>query len=132
MHLFILTRGIKHEVDRLINDLQAQYFPFKYNGQEINLQLSVRPIQLWELIMPEDQLPIVQNTLWQNEPVDFVKNIEFSRKLLLAGIRTSLGANIMPDLKKELGRRMIYNQNVAIYPIGIKQDDKIAVENEKI
>ena len=61
MHLYIATRGIKDRVDRLINDLAARYYPYKAGevaGKPVigSMQLSVRPLQFWELVFPEEAL----------------------------------------------------------------------------
>jgi len=117
MHLYILTRGIKHEVDRMINDLQAQYLPFEFKGTTNFVQLAVRPIQLWEIVMPEPQLQVVMNTIstaygeapsWKNPQ--------------LAILRKALRAKKLPEQDLSVGKRLVYNHNVGVYPIGIKPD----------
>jgi len=135
MHLYIMTRGIKHKVDELINDLQAQFFPFKCkmkdgkldpNGEEqiVPLQLSVRPIQLWELVMPKECLPEVMKTIWHTEPLP--AHTTFMQKAKLESIRMALGAKKAPKFKdyKDLKFRVIRKNDVACYPIGIKEDDE--------
>lgn len=112
-----MTRGIKHEVDRTIIDLQGKYFPMKYKGQNIGVQLGVRPIQLWELVLPEDQLPVLQNTLWRTGEPDVKR---FSKQL--TAMRLGLGASKMPKLDPKKGRQPCYVKDIAIYPIGIKKD----------
>ena len=53
MHLYLLLRGIKHKQDELINDLQAQFFPFEQLDPKTNkryhrwVQGALRPIQLF-------------------------------------------------------------------------------------
>lgn len=116
-----MTRGIKHEVDRLINDLQAQYFPYKIpKGEKAGdyyVQLSVRPVQLWELAMPENHLQTVMHTLWdgQNKVLD-------KYKMGLGMIRKMLGVQKIPKFDDKIPKRIVYKDNVAIYPIGIKED----------
>jgi len=115
MHLYLLTRGIKHEVDRFINDLQAQYFPFKYKGKQSFVQLAMRPIQLWEVVMPEDALQTVMNTTFSGDEA-FTNNTVFNM------LRRSLKAKKIPKRDLSVGKRLVHNRNIAVYPIGIKPD----------
>lgn len=69
MHLYVATKGIKHEVDQFITELQGKYLPMKYRDtvndkwEDAHVQLSVRPIQLWEIGFPEDSYDLVANTI---------------------------------------------------------------------
>lgn len=64
MHLYILCRGIKHDLDRFINELSSKYLPFdhKTKGKGV-LQVSVRPIQLYEVVFPKEHLSSIVNTM---------------------------------------------------------------------
>ena len=111
----MVTRGIKHESDRFINDLQAQYFPY---AKDKVVQLGVKPMQLWELVLPEDSLPTLLKTLgWEGQTAQ----PSFSNVWTL--LRKALKAKKIPkmDLKKVPGR-IVYRNNIGIYPIGIKED----------
>ena len=124
-----MTRGIKHDVDRMISDLQAQYFPYKFKDpkdnvdKEMLLQLSVRPIQLWELGFPEPELNNVLSMLYNGDPIP--KHHTFAQKMRLEVLRKMLQAKKIPkyDEWKECLKRPIYKDNVAIYPIGTKEDE---------
>ena len=67
MHLYAMTRGIKKDVDDYITQLQGKYFPYKLKGiqgeQTTALQLSVRPIQLWEFVFPKESLKMAVGTI---------------------------------------------------------------------
>ena len=73
MHTYLLTRGIKHEVDQFITELQGKYLPFKWRDlnnkdnqlQDTMVQLGVRPIQLWELVYPEESRDVIMTTLFK-------------------------------------------------------------------
>lgn len=118
MHLYLITRGIKHDVDRFINDLQAQYYPFKSKSKEnLHVQLAVRPMQLWELVMPEDQLPSVQKMIFDKNT-----SIRKLHEVKLAVFRKMLGAKKIPKFDEKLPTRIIYKENIGLYPIGIKKD----------
>ena len=116
MHLYFLTRGIKKNVDNFINDMSAQYFPTGLPGN-MWVQLSMRPIQLWECVMPEANLHDVLATLKPNDEQEHRKIIEKFRFLL--------GAKKVPELNPKANPRMVFKNDVAIYPIGIKEDAKV-------
>lgn len=116
MHLYILTRGIKHDVDRFINDLQAQYFPWKMEGQPNDwVQLGVRPVQFWELVVPKEYIQTMMRTLWYDNNTDNYQH-------RLGALRKLIGAKKIPPIDPSIPRRIIYKDNVSIYPIGIKED----------
>ena len=122
MHLYLLTRGIKHEIDRFVNDMQAQYFPFKHQGKDTFVQLAMRPIQLWEIVFPEPELHNVLKTIF---PEGLQHDDGLFRKLQLTALRKMLKAEKMPKKidEKALGRMMYNNSFIAKYPVGIKKDN---------
>lgn len=69
MHLYFITKGIKNEVDQFITELQGKYLPFQWREKETdpfinaNVQLSVRPIQLWEVGFPKEHYDVVATTI---------------------------------------------------------------------
>lgn len=115
MHLYLMTRGIKHCVDWFIRDLQAQYFPYGEPGNYV--QLSVRPVQLWEVVFPKEAF---------NEVCGTILNSTENRKdigLPMAALRKALGAKKLPKLDfTKLPKRLIYKDFVATYPIGYRPD----------
>lgn len=53
-HLYVVARAVKTELDRWINDLLALYIPYEHEkGKKAEIQLGVRPIQLFEIVYPE-------------------------------------------------------------------------------
>ena len=115
MHLYIATRGHKQFVEKLISDLQAQYLPLKLRGVMQNVELGVRPIQLWELFFAEDQLPRVLATLEPQERGASKTGLAFLRKALKA-------KKIPKDIDKNVVKLPVGKQNVQIVPIGIRED----------
>ena len=114
-----MTRGVKHCVDLFITTLQGIYFQMYYEGKKDNvIQLGVRPIQLWELALPETALPVMIKTLWGGNPVV----PEYKRKFAIGAIQKMLGAQKLPKIDKNVPYRPIRKENVAIYPVGIKPD----------
>jgi len=126
MHLYILTRGIRHEIQRYIEDLSSQYFeygPKDAKGNRQFLQLSVRPVQLFELVFPEEHLAEVVKVVTNGPRIDDWRN------KFLTGIRLALKAEKIPKLDMSKARwRPVSKQNIAIYPIGIRKD-KIRTED---
>ncbi|MAH51806.1 hypothetical protein CMI37_38675 [Candidatus Pacearchaeota archaeon] len=119
-----MTRGIKHEVDRFVNDMSAQYYPYEINKQNHYVQLAMRPIQLWEMVFPKDALQSVMRTLWdETQP-----NVNMAKGIPLKVIAKTLGAKKIPNLDMTMPKRIIYKDNVAIYPVGTR-NDKFADED---
>ena len=65
MHLYVLTRGILSATKQWENDLNAQYLPFEVLEKGKNkptkylAQLAVRPVNLYEIVFPEESLQTV-------------------------------------------------------------------------
>ena len=119
-HLYIATRGIINDVERFITHMRAQYFPYKYKGKDCYAQLGMRPIQLWEVVVPEDAIPQLCKSLWGTNPTP---RAEWKYKWQLGMLRNALGAKKIPKFDEKLQSKIIYRQNVGIYPIGIKEDN---------
>lgn len=73
MHLYVATRGIKNEVDQFITELQGKYLPMKWRDnkeqpfREIQFQVGVRPIQLWEICYPKEHHDVMCTTILGKE-----------------------------------------------------------------
>jgi len=127
MHLYILTRGIKHCVDRYINDLQAQYWHMPNGpvdpatGQQINtVQLGVRLVQFWEIVFPKERLAEVLPTVLPSGAHARSHNVW--EKFLMKRLRALLHAKEIPEFNPLGARRAIFHQNVEVNGIGIKED----------
>ena len=118
MHLYIMTRGIKHEVDRFINDLQAQYYPYRVGKKKHYVQLGVRPIQLWEIVTPKESMPEVMATIG----IDGKNKYRFSPQRTM--LRKLLHCKKLPKLDPKTLKRIVYKDNVGVYPIGVKADEE--------
>lgn len=133
MHLYIATKGIKNEIDQFITELQGKYLPFKWRDkpgdplEDSCIQLSVRPIQLWEIGYPKESHDIVCTTILGKDYQGVMGNdgkkpvvhkwvnkfIFFFRKLLhLKPIPPYKTDKIMP----------IRRQNMMIIGLGCKDD----------
>lgn len=90
-HLYMITRGVKREVDMLISDLQAQYYPHNYHGKKKAVGLSIRPIQLWGVVFPETEM----------QPI-----------LKMLNSKVLAGRGLYPTAKIEMLRRMLKLQKI--------------------
>ena len=129
MHLYMTTRGAKWRVDPFISELQCQMVRHKweYEGKTYRgfTQLAVRPIQLWEVVFPEDQLShvlsMVTNAKNTDEIVD-AKAIQY--KMMQKGLRAKplpKDFQITPD---DSMRTKIKHDYIGITPFAIKYDGK--------
>lgn len=116
MHLYAISRGIKHEVDRVINELQGKYLKTKFGKEEAMLQLGVRPVQLWEFFFPAEHLDVVRNSLSIDPRHDNSIGIKSLRKLLKA--------KKLPPLKCNNKLATYKSDHVAFSLVGIREDKR--------
>ncbi len=120
MHIYFMTRGIKHLVDKFVNDIGAQSFPYEMGGQKYFVQAAMRPIQLWECVIPETGYDQFMKMLFvTNGTMNCAKTFE---KVRMNALRFALRADPMKEFDESVGQRLIANECVAIHPIGIKKD----------
>ena len=132
MHIYMITRGIKHDVDRMINELSSQYLPFTYKGQPCVIQTSVRPVQLWEIAFPEEHLPFMSRSLFQDSPMRPEYKKKFGKWLFW--IKKLIGLEDIPPYTNLTTDPIlpIYKANVDRIGIGIKKDYRFADGTEGI
>src|SRR3990167_7159164 len=108
MHVYILCRGIKHQFDRFINELSAKYLPYEIKedgtaglkkGKYV-AQVHVRPIQLFEVVFPEECKDLMLNTLLNggNGETQHKKHQKF-----IFMLRKILGVEKIPEYDKTVG-----------------------------
>lgn len=117
MHLNIITRGIKRDVDKFIQDLGSHWFPWPPKQM---VQVACRPIQLWEIVMPRDSLHDVMRMIWNGcNPHNEHGWKEWAGTTALQKI---LKCRKIPKFDEKIPRLPIYNENISIVPIGIRDD----------
>ena len=130
MHLYMITRGIKHDVDRFIQELAAKYLPYKVMSGaaglpagEYMLQTSVRPIQMWEIAFPKEHLDLMLGT-FTHPDCEQAKLTQHPKKhqKWLALIRKALGVKPIPKEWENKGTMPLYRKNTECALIGIKDD----------
>lgn len=127
MHAYIITRGIKHDSDRFITELQGKYLEwFKdKEGKSHVVGVGVRPIQLWEIVFPEQHLDLMMNTLFCDETTRKGNGLSYAKrnKKFLWAMRKILKSKQFPKLKDTSFSLPIYKSNIEIAGIGIKKDE---------
>lgn len=135
MHIYFATKGIKFEVDEFINQLSAKFLPWKWRKdkdsplQDATLQLSVRPIQLWEVGFPKEHYDLVATTIFGkggqemgltgNDGEKVVKHTWLNK--FLWGIRKALHLNPVYPYKEDFIMPVRKNF-IQTIPIGTKED----------
>ncbi len=127
MHLYLLTRGIKPDVDRFITELQGKYLPYVFEGVNKHTQVQVRPVQFWEIVFPEPQKDLVLRSILENNQG---KMATPRLQKYLFPLRKLLGCKPIPPydywkdekLKTRMPFLPMYLNNVEKIGIGIKED----------
>lgn len=134
MHLYLITRGHKPDVDRFIAELQGVYNPFNYQGQRMMVGTQVRPIQFWEIVFPEKALDVMlRSILEDNQGMAATPHIQ----KYLAAMRLGLKLQKIPPYEycNKFGKRLpyhpLYLNNVEKIGVGIKPDYYKENENTK-
>jgi len=120
MHMYVILRGIKDRQDRYVNDLLARYYHYDWQkGQDKGaVQLAVRPIQLYELVFPEQAYEDVYKTIW---PVAWERKGWINKALAVLG--KLLGTQKIPEPPKDWQPNPYFNRDgVECAGIGIKKD----------
>lgn len=120
MHLYIITRGIKHDVDRFVNDMLGKQLPLTVREKPGYIQVAMRPIQLWEIVFPKDHIHTMMNTIWPHGSYD---SDNWRGKCILKPFQVALNTQPMPEFDFKKPKMLVWNANVASYPIGIKEDE---------
>ena len=125
MHLYMMTRGIKHSVDQFITELQGKYLPFKWRKdgdtklEDYHVQLAVRPIQLWELVFPEECKDIILSTCLGGADRAGLQHPKHAKYIW--ALRKALGVDPIPEYDKTK-MMPITRPQAEVIGIGIKKD----------
>lgn len=115
----MICRGIKHDLDRFINELSAKYLPFEWNKKMGLVQVAVRPLTMYEIVYPEPMHDSVCSTLFgkdvkgETQHKRHQKYINWIRRLL--GIKK-------PEYKFVKNQMPVYGNNIEKVFIGQKKD----------
>lgn len=124
--MYVVARGILDRLKRWENDISAIYYPYEYKkGAPLGkLQLSIRPIQLYEVVFPESCKSEVLSTIypsWNEDNIKF-KAMQLMLRKIVGGEEIDM-TNIQPNDK-------LYRDFVGVIPISIRKDkyDKDGIE----
>jgi len=136
MHCYIATRGILHDSERFIKELSSKYVPFNYLKRfDVNfnpkkdkpnemmkgtIQIGVRPIQLFEVVFPEESKDVVFTTLF-GESGDGKTQHKKHQKLAWA-FQKALKIEPMPETWDKSFHLNSYRDNMEIIGLGVKPD----------
>ena len=138
MHLYMITRGIKNEVDQFITELQGKYLPFKWRDAnkgdkqvvDAYTQIAVRPIQLWELVFPEGSKDIVLATIFKKDKG--LPQHKWHQKFVWA-LRKMLGMGVEPIPEYKTNEVMpIRCEGIERIGIGVKKDYWITKDGKHV
>ena len=140
------TRGIQHCIDLWHTQMQSVWLPFprknldvcgcgrtlkeheakdcpckefKPRAETTNIQLALRPVQLWEAIFPHDCLDIVLNSL-EIKPKGITEPAALNKYAWL--MRKGMGLKSIPDEIKPSQTFPVFHSHIHFFPIGIKDD----------
>ena len=127
MHLYCITRGLKSAIDEFINQLQGQYLPFEVKEGaaglkkgKYNVQVQVRPIQMWEIVFPREHKDIKLATDL-GEDAGTPHHSKF--KKFVWGLRKVLGVKPIPKYDSKLKLPCTAaRKHTEFVGIGIKED----------
>ena len=121
MHLYVLTRGVLAATKAWENDLNAQYLPFevlekgKKKPTKCLTQLAVRPVNLYEIVFPEESL---QDVLGMVRPQSH-KTVSGKWAWLVNMLTKKLGLKKIPDYKP---KQLPLGDGVTVIGLGLKND----------
>ena len=142
-HIVFLSRGIKHDVDRMVKQLESLHLPMKAKDREGKpieyiVQNHLQPIQLWSLVIPKEHTDVMCRTLQLQNQIGFTLPKELKeyatpkRKFSLAVLRKALGLKPVPEWKPEGMRFPIWKNNIHNVGIGVKEDYDNEYGNEAL
>ena len=127
MHLYILARGVKRFMERWREDMEAHHLPTDVPGRAI--QLTMRPVQLYEIMCPEAQLPKVLELLEIRDTGKYGKKLNTALKWLrkLMGLDEVL-LPVVDDKDKKVYSHS--RMHVGVHVLGTKKDEYKITKNE--
>jgi len=129
-HIYLATRGRNKIVKRFMEDIEDIFFPYKVPNADGSLQDSMvqaipRPIQLWELVVPEeaemDMLQLLGEDSGSNRGMQMIGKA-FRKLMGLQPIPKRILSN-----KQKLPRGMC-----SVHLIGIKKDKRSSLGQEML
>ena len=129
MHLFVLMRGRKMDVERTIQDLNGKYVSFEHktHGKGF-LNIMCNPIIPCELIFPKEHLSCIVNTLGGLKGQETTRYLDFYKRWL----RRLLHLKPIENIDENALKLPIHLENTEIFGVGIKDDKEFEDGTEYI
>ena len=125
MHLYVMARGINDALKRWENDVSAIYCPIKYNENGVvktgRVRTAVRPIQLYEIVFPEESLSEIMATIPDTSGKDY-RRVNGLYKYVKSILIRIMKLTPAPENIKHNGK--VFAPFVAVSHIGIKKDKR--------
>lgn len=119
MHLYVLARGINSAMRQWVEDVSAIFLPIEYApGKKGKVRVAVRPIQLYEIVFPEEHEEFMLGAI-QDNGHDGVKN-----KWLKGCVKVLRGFLGVKKTTRVKNNGAIFNPHVMLTHIGIKKDER--------
>jgi hypothetical protein len=124
MHFAFIPYGMKDAVEKLLRDMSAQKHLLKTRDKNnliddiwLESQIRILPFGVYEYVFPKEDLNMVLSTIGD-------ENFYYIGKTRKKILRKILGYKPIPKFKK--GSHYLWQkENVAIIPLGIKEDREI-------
>lgn len=132
MQAYFICRGHKMWQDRFIQELNAKFLPYTFAGQPGFAELMVRPIELYEIVFPEENYEMVMRTVFgedQSAGADAYKSDKM--KLTQWAGKKMLGAKPFKPWAKDGAVMPITKNGLSILGIGIREDKKEVIPGTK-
>ena len=122
MHLYVWIRGIKHDVDRFLNELSAKYVSMTIQGQSRIIQVGVRYCSpFFEIVFPKEHLSTMVNTFGGEKALQGQETVQFAQKYIKI-IRKIMKLKKIENIDEKAPCLAVYHDNIEILGIGIKED----------
>ena len=136
MHLYLLTRGIFQQTKIWEMFLQSQFFPWKRKNLKTKkdettfVQGSLRPLQLWEYVIPEESMDEVFTCMGVRP--ENLNGESWKHNILFKALRKLFKAAPVPKDWKPLKTltRVMRVDGVGVNVVGIKKDKRLAWEEQ--
>ena len=134
MHLFLLSRGIKQDVEAFFTSLSEMIVPFKLRAKDGKVspdgdlvdgaaKIAVRPIQLHEIVFPKESKDVVLTTLFGKPGTEFSgKTNHPKHQKYVNWLRKVLGIKPIPENWDSSNRFLIKAPAAEMVCVGMKDD----------
>jgi len=113
MHLYVVARGIADAINRFENNMLARFLPYKKEGKEYLLQISMRPVRIYEIVFPEEHLENILRLINPSPAGNVEKLVKIMKRML--GLKTV-------KIPKGMKTDMTVKSDVSVHLIGYRKD----------